>query len=139
MSKHSKGEWTLAHFASQPASGCPCGYVFAGDGCFAVAEVLYHNDTDRFDQYPPVDEAKANARLISAAPDLLAYAQAEEALDRWVRHATTVEDTMITFTRLGWIDDTGVPIISQLRVFTNRLRRTAIAKAEISDELERAR
>lgn len=75
MSKHSKGEWTLAHFASPPASGCPCGYVFAGDGCFAVAEVLYHNDTDRFDQYPPVDEAKANARLISAAPDLLAAAR----------------------------------------------------------------
>lgn len=70
--KGTKGEWTLPHFAD-PKSNCKCGYVLCERYCGSVATVNYSNDGDdwREGDYPPLEEAKYNAYLISAAPELL--------------------------------------------------------------------
>lgn len=70
--KGTKGEWTLPHFAD-PKSNCKCGYVLCEKYCGSVATVNYSNDSDNWRNggYPPVEEAKYNAYLISASPELL--------------------------------------------------------------------
>lgn len=70
--KGTKCEWTLPHFAD-PKSNCKCGYVLCEKYCGSVATVNYSNDSDNWRNggYPPVEEAKYNAYLISAAPELL--------------------------------------------------------------------
>lgn len=70
--KGTKGEWTLPHFAD-PKSNCKCGYVLCEKYCGSVATVNYSNDSDNWRNggYPPVEEAKYNAYLIAAAPELL--------------------------------------------------------------------
>lgn len=70
--KGTKGEWTLPHFAD-PKSNCKCGYVLCEKYCGSVATVNYSNEGDdwRDGDYPPLEEAKYNAYLIAAAPELL--------------------------------------------------------------------
>lgn len=82
--KHTPGPWRLPHFVSED-SGCDCGYIFANDDRMgAVASVHFHKR--ECDDNPPKDEAKANARLIAAAPDLLEALKAVAALDECEAH-----------------------------------------------------
>ena len=72
-SGHTPGPWTLPHFAAAD-SNCACEYVFGErqDIMGAVASVHYSSPSHNFDaDNPRIDEAIANAHLISAAPDLL--------------------------------------------------------------------
>jgi hypothetical protein len=64
--KHTPGPWSVPHYASGHGV-CTCGYVFAYD--LTVAEV-YRGGRTRDEPAP--DEAKANAHMIAAAPDMLA-------------------------------------------------------------------
>lgn len=71
---HTPGEW-FCHFADDSAK-CNCTSILSGgqDGMGAIAEVFHaeqakHGEYGR--EYEPVEVAKANARLICAAPDLL--------------------------------------------------------------------
>lgn len=70
--KGTKGKWSLPHFAD-PNSKCKCGYVLCEQYCGSVTTVNYSNNGDdwRDGDYPPIEEAKYNAYLISAAPELL--------------------------------------------------------------------
>lgn len=73
VSAHTPGPWSVPHFAR--AHSCGCRYIFAGDYLGGIAEVYVDNGkapSDGGNDCPSVDEATANARLISAAPDLLA-------------------------------------------------------------------
>lgn len=66
MSKHTPGPWSVPHSADEE-SGCSCGYVFSESqrGFGAVATVPFGGEDENY----PL--AKANAKLIAAAPDLL--------------------------------------------------------------------
>ena len=73
MSGHTPGPWSVPHFARE--HGCHCGYVFAGEYCGGIAEVYVDNGkslSDGGNDCPKDAEAQANARLIAAAPALLA-------------------------------------------------------------------
>lgn len=78
--KHSPGPWSLPHFA-QPDVNCSCGGVLTDYMMGAVATVHCSGEGDSDDWYvhgdnPKFPQAVANARLISAAPDLLEVAHA---------------------------------------------------------------
>lgn len=66
MSKFTDGPWSLPHFANEE-SGCSCAYVFSESqrGFGSVATVSFGGEDEDY------ETAKANAKLISAAPDLL--------------------------------------------------------------------
>lgn len=70
--KGTKGKWTLPHFAD-PKSNCKCNYVLCESYCGSISSVNYSNYGDdwRNGDYPPLEEAKYNAYLISAAPEML--------------------------------------------------------------------
>ncbi len=68
------GPWSLPHFAD-PNSDCNCGLVLSDNYAGAVATVYVNNGRlidDGGNNSPPLHEAEANARLIAAAPELLA-------------------------------------------------------------------
>lgn len=67
----------------------------------------------------PKEEAEANARLCEAAPDLLAVAECEEALEM------SVSEGFPTIKRHGWDPKSGIGPSA----FVRELRRAAIAKA----------
>lgn len=69
--KGTKGEWMLPHFANDEST-CDCGFVL-NEGYFgAIATVHYSkNGTMEEGDNPLLEEAIANANLISAAPYLL--------------------------------------------------------------------
>jgi hypothetical protein len=79
---HTPGPWTVPHFAKED-SGCHCGYVFDNEGEYTVCEVFFQDESDEYGQNPPIDQAKANARIIAAAPDLadVAYMVLDTATD----------------------------------------------------------
>lgn len=64
--KGTPGPWSVPHFASDDVS-CECGYVFSESqsGFGAVASVPFGGENESYEQ------AKANAKLIAAAPELL--------------------------------------------------------------------
>ena len=65
------GPWSLPHLADD-AVDCDCGYVFATPESLTVATVHKNNLTDRYQSvYPDIEQAKANARIIAAAPEML--------------------------------------------------------------------
>lgn len=71
---HTAGPWSLPHFA-QPDVNCECGYVLCDHMMGAIATVHCSGEGDDWKSHgdnPKFDEAVANARLIAAAPDLLA-------------------------------------------------------------------
>jgi hypothetical protein len=71
MSGHTPGPWAVPHLA-QPDVKCDCGYVLVDHLMGAVATVHTADTADQYaDEYPPREEAKANARLIAAAPLML--------------------------------------------------------------------
>lgn len=72
--KHTPGPWMVPHFANDDV-GCGCASVLAEQYMGAVAEVFIKVDLplgEGGNDCPPLEEAKANARLIAAAPELLA-------------------------------------------------------------------
>ena len=73
---HTPAPWSIPHFATaKDEQDCDCTYVLA-DGYFGAVCSVHINNGKRVSEggndCPPLDEAKANARLIAAAPDLLA-------------------------------------------------------------------
>lgn len=67
--KHTPGPWKACLNGE-----CECGYVFGDGGDVYVARALGPGDEE--DPRPTREMQKANARLIAAAPDLLAAAEA---------------------------------------------------------------
>jgi hypothetical protein len=65
---HTPGPWILPHFADD-ATKCNCKYVFCEAYMGAICTITVDNGEN---DAPPSAEAIANARLIIAAPDLLA-------------------------------------------------------------------
>lgn len=66
MSGHTKGPWSVPHFADEKST-CACSYVFSDSqrGFGAIATVQFGGEDENY------ETAKANAKLIAAAPDLL--------------------------------------------------------------------
>lgn len=60
------GPWSVPHFADEKST-CACSYVFPGSqsGFGAIATVQFGGENESY------ETAKANARLIAAAPELL--------------------------------------------------------------------
>lgn len=68
-SPHTPGPWSIPHFAGGDTfGGCECGYVYSESqqGMGAICQVFFGGENE------PREIAEANARLIAAAPDLLA-------------------------------------------------------------------
>jgi hypothetical protein len=73
MVKHTPGPWSLPHFADD-AVECNCVYVLSEGYFGSICDIGVDNGkcvSKGGNDDPPLEEAKANARLISAAPDLL--------------------------------------------------------------------
>ncbi len=72
--KFTKGKWILPHFVTKKEENdCDCRFVLNELYCGAIATVHYDNGKkiqDGGNDDPPLEEAKANAKLICAAPDL---------------------------------------------------------------------
>ena len=65
----SKYPWSMPHFAAD--IDCNCGYIFdGGEDCKTIGELYYTSET-KYCEYPSLGTAKANARLITAAPEML--------------------------------------------------------------------
>ena len=64
--QHTPGPWMVPHFARDDVC-CNCAYVFSESqvGMGSICTI------DHGDENEPLEIAKANARLISAAPELL--------------------------------------------------------------------
>ena len=74
MSAHTPGPWSIPHFA-EPDTNFECGYVLCDHLMGAVATVHCSGegqDWQRHGDNPKFAEACANARLIAAAPKMLA-------------------------------------------------------------------
>lgn len=68
--KHTPGPWMVPHFAVS-THPCTCSYVLGGDYMGSIATVQHDGmNIPNAEEYPPVEEAKANAHLIASAPDL---------------------------------------------------------------------
>lgn len=71
--KHTPGPWSVPHFADD-SKVCNCHSVLSEGYAGAICIIVSSNGLsvgDGGNDAPPLDEAKANARLIAAAPDLL--------------------------------------------------------------------
>lgn len=72
--KHTPGPWSVPHFA-RPEVDCDCVYVLAEGYMGSIADVSINNGksvSNGGNDAPPLEEAKANSRLIAAAPELYA-------------------------------------------------------------------
>lgn len=89
MSEHTPGPWIAPHFVN-PNSKCQCRAILDEHYFGAIAEVFVDNGIESISEggndCPPIEEARANARLIAAAPDLL---EACEALADFATHNAT--------------------------------------------------
>lgn len=78
MSKHTPGPWSVPHMARDEVA-CNCAYVLAEPYMGSICTISISDGktiSDFGNDCPPLDEARANARLIAAAPDLLEAMQA---------------------------------------------------------------
>ena len=66
MQKFTPGPWRACR-----AGDCSCGQIFGGDGNSVVARAFGRADLDEADVVPDEAAQLANARLISAAPELV--------------------------------------------------------------------
>lgn len=69
--KGTKGEWSTAHLAVEDTT-CNCGFVLSEGYCGSIATIQYSEEGAdwREGDNPPLEEAKANARLIACAPEM---------------------------------------------------------------------
>ena len=97
MMSHTPGPWSVPHFATaKDENDCECTYVLSEGYMGAVCSVHIDNGKSFVaggNDCPPAEEAKANARLIAAAPDLL------NALEWAMRQ---MEKPNSTFTKSYW-------------------------------------
>ena len=64
-------KWTLPHFARADCD-CNCGYLFDDDKEQSIATIHYkHDDSMGESEYPPLEEAIENAKIICDAPVVL--------------------------------------------------------------------
>jgi hypothetical protein len=110
MNKHTPGPWELK------ANETEAGWNLTANDDLLIAQLYIHGATTGGPS--SVKESQANARLIAAAPDLLAYAECEEARSRGEDIAETV------LKRHGFN-----PAECTAIEFMDRMRRAAIAKA----------
>lgn len=71
--KHTPGPWSTPHLACEDVK-CDCAYVLSEGYAGAICTIEVGDGkrvSDGGNDCPPLEEAKANARLIAAAPDLL--------------------------------------------------------------------
>lgn len=68
MSAHTPGPWVMC---GEDRGGCSCGLVYAKNEDAGIASTYLVEDGFEMSM-PDLEARKANARLISAAPDLLA-------------------------------------------------------------------
>lgn len=74
---HTPGPWMVGHFADDDHS-CNCTGILSQCYMGAIAQIRIDNElpiAEGGNDSPPLEEAKANGRLIAAAPDLLAASQ----------------------------------------------------------------
>ena len=108
--KHTPGPWYAPHFADDTCT-CNCRSVVSECYAGAICTVEFDNGLrieDGGNDAPPLDQAKANARLIAAAPDLLEALKSARTIIQEDRddmfEAVTVagiESTMDEIDRLG--------------------------------------
>lgn len=86
MTKHTQGEWKFNE-------GNMTGAVFCGDDFIAS---VYPNAPDGWDgisEYPEADEMRANARLVAAAPNMLAALERQIAnIERWIETGVPADE-----------------------------------------------
>ena len=84
MSKMTPGPWSTGCMMDDDKS-CNCRYIFCEKYAGSVAEISIDNGkniADGGNDCPPLEEARANARAISALPDLIEAAKSVlEAID----------------------------------------------------------
>lgn len=80
--QHTPGPWSLPHFvtAKRGAGECRCKYVLCEKYAGAICSVHFEDEPRKTIQEgsgddPPLEEAKANARLIVASPSLMLMLQ----------------------------------------------------------------
>jgi hypothetical protein len=82
---HTPGPWVVPHFARDDHP-CQCTSVVSGSYNGAICTVAVDNGitliSEGGNDAPPQEEAKANARLIAAAPDLLAFVRSIAGFDK---------------------------------------------------------
>lgn len=74
MSEHTPAPWSTPHMARNEIR-CNCAYVLAEPYMGSICTISVSDGksiSDLGNDCPPLEEAQANARLIAAAPDLLA-------------------------------------------------------------------
>lgn len=73
VSQHTPGPWHAGCFLDA-TSKCQCTFILSEGYCGSIAVVSVDNGKsigDGGNDSPPLDEARANARLLAAAPELL--------------------------------------------------------------------
>ena len=73
--RHTPGPWHATNHFADDAMSCNCAYVLSEGYAGSICDISVGNGlaiSDGGNDAPPRDEAAANARLIAAAPDLLA-------------------------------------------------------------------
>lgn len=111
--KHSSGPWIAGHMADDTHS-CNCRYILNGDYMGSIAVVSVDNGIDLISEggndCPPLEEAKANARLIAAAPELLeALAALSEAARAYLAHMDLEDILALEGARAAIAKATGAP------------------------------
>lgn len=70
VTKHTPGPWS-SHFANDNIN-CDCKYILSDTVPISVATISYRkNDSMEESEHPDLEEAKYNAKLIAAAPEML--------------------------------------------------------------------
>lgn len=92
MSKHTPGPWQICG-----ARGCSCRMIWgdSGEVCIGVAHSA-HWKSAIGDPWPKDEMADANARLIAAAPDLLAACKAYIAFENYELPSYAIGSTATT-------------------------------------------
>ena len=81
--KHSSGPWYTGHLCRDDHS-CNCPYILNDGYMGGIAEVYVDNEkriVDGGNDAPPLEEAKANQRLISAATKMYSLLEKVENID----------------------------------------------------------
>lgn len=117
--QHTPGPW---YWGKDPKGRFSEPYLLAGDGT-----VICHFGDD--EEYYPTEgdiPSEANARVIAAAPDLLAYAECMEAFNAWAYHkGGNAPNYFAVYLQHGWNPSAETDID-----FLNRIRKEALAKAK---------